>query len=254
MLGFFLFLIIGLGNEQSTGLFKSQLDRRQFIQVRIVENLCCSLLILPALIFSGNYLIALAAVLSGLILGTITFPTPRSFKLPSPFRKIPFEASQGFRRYFWILAFLLFIWVRALQVGNLNLALVCQGFMTFIIMGFYTRPESPYFVWIFDKSPKSFLLFKIKQSIVLWSGFLLPVSLIDVLIFPAQAIWIIGIGLLSLLFMVSSVLAKYAAFPNQISVPETVLYALSLFFPPLLLLVMNEFYTKARRGLLRYLS
>jgi len=60
--------------------------------------------------------------------------------------------------------------------------------------------------------------------------------------------------LIGCLYVGSMVIAKYAAFPREMNVPQTLLYVLSFIFPPFLPFVLIHFYSKAKAQLNRILS
>ena len=57
--------------------------------------------------------------------------------------------------------------------------------------------------------------------------------------------WVIQVG--GYLFLSAIVLAKYSAFPGEITLPQVILLALCFTFPPLILLVIWMFWKQALR-------
>ena len=54
-------------------------------------------------------------------------------------------------------------------------------------------------------------------------------------------------------FLIVIILAKYAAFPNEIQLPQAIVLAACVWFPPLLLLTIPYFYIHAVQRLNRLL-
>jgi len=136
--------------------------------------------------------------------------------LPTPFKKLPFEPIVGFRKTFLVLLGILFLIIKAIQVGNYNLGIVSYGATFLTMMSYYSKPEPKFFVWIFDRTSKIFLRSKLFQCL-----------------FAAASI----------------IFAKYSAYPSEMSILEGLLYAVGLSFPPLLLIIIPIFYKKSLRNL-----
>jgi hypothetical protein len=51
------------------------------------------------------------------------------------------------------------------------------------------------------------------------------------------------------LFLWTVILAKYSAYPGEMNLPEGMIIAISIYFPPLLLAIIPFFYTKSIRKL-----
>jgi len=116
-------------------------------------------------------------------------------------------------------------------------------------MSYYFRPEHKYFVWIYSENSKGFIKRKILSSFV--CAFLLtgPGMISICLAFPEYIMATIALYATSYVFLASIILAKYSAFPDEISLPQGILYAISLWFPPMLIFVLPVFYKQAKRKL-----
>jgi hypothetical protein len=130
-------------------------------------------------------------------------------------------------------------------VGNFNLTVFALTLIFATCLSFYSEPEAPFYVWIFAQSPATFLYKKLVIAGVYANLLALPICILA-LIFFSDSWWIIILFLfLGSLFLITTILAKYADFPRYIGLPSTIFLGLSLVFPPLLLILIPYFYKKA---------
>ena len=66
---------------------------------------------------------------------------------------------------------------------------------------------------------------------------------------PSEFELILIFFLIGLLFLWTVILAKYSAYPGEMNLPEGMIIAFSIYFPPLLLAIIPFFYTKSIRKL-----
>lgn len=232
-------------NEQLEIIFKAN----DYQKIRISENL---LVALPFVLFLVAELAFLAAFLLVLLAVALAFWATKQrlhFVLPTPFKKWPFEYIVGFRKTLWLLVLLYFVLLKAIQVDNFNLAIVTLGASFLLGMSYYLKPEKVYFVWIYAADSKQFLYQKIKQGLLAASILSAPMLLLLGLFFQQHIMVVLLVQLLGYIFLISMILAKYSAFPKEINLPQAILYALSLSFPPLLLIVIPIFYKQAKARL-----
>ena len=138
---------------------------------------------------------------------------------------------------------------KAIQVDNFNLGVVSFGVLFLICMSFYLKPEPSYFVWVHADSPDSFLKRKLGWAFICATTMTVPALLSLIVFFPDYLIISIVVAVVGYIYLSSMVFAKYSAFPKEINVPQGIMYVISLWFPPLLLLVIPIFYKKAKRNL-----
>jgi hypothetical protein len=171
------------------------------------------------------------------------------FTLPTPFFKRPFEFSVGFRNtfYLFIIAYLLtFI---AIFYDNFNLGVFALLMVIVIPFSYYLTPENDYFVWIFNCSPKQFLLTKIKTGILYSSMLSFPIALVlGYRYFTNIEVILLSI-FLGYFYLIAMVLAKYASYPNEIGFPEVTIIITSLFFPPMLFAIIPYFFIRSTKRL-----
>lgn len=142
-----------------------------------------------------------------------------------------------------------FVVFKAIQVNNYNLGIVTLGLVFLLMMSFYLKPEAKYFVWIYANKSTTFLKKKIVVAFISASILITPLLIALIIAFESNVIISVGVFLLGFVFLYSVILAKYSAYPNEIGVPQGILYTLSLWFPPLLLFVLPLFYKRSKQKL-----
>ena len=67
--------------------------------------------------------------------------------------------------------------------------------------------------------------------------------------FPSEWMTTLLVYVGSYIILGSVVVAKYSSFPHEMNVPQGIMYALSLLFPPLLVVAVWVFYSKSKKRL-----
>ncbi len=173
---------------------------------------------------------------------------------PTPFRKKPFEFIVGFRRSLFLFTAAYGIMFASIYVHNLNLGIFALCLNYLIILGFYIKPENDFFVWSFSDNPSVFLFKKIKTALKYSCMLCFPMVLILSVFYSENMVLFTLIFLVGWAYLVAIVLAKYAAFPDEMDIKEGMLIAISISIPPLLVGVIPYFYLKAKKQLQKYLS
>jgi hypothetical protein len=224
---------------------QSCFSNRQYFQVRLIENILLVLPFVAFLLFKNNIIIALGMlVISG---SFAFFRTKNSFQwsIPTPFYKYPFEFTVGFRKTFFVFIGAYVLTYIAISVENFNLGIFALILSCFTTLSFYAEPEEDYFVWIFSKTPKSFLFSKIKIALLSLTLLCLPIWISLGIAFTENLRVLFIFQGLGYLYLVTVLLAKYSAFPRKISVPQGFLLAFGVWLPPLLILIIPFFYKKS---------
>ena len=228
----------------------SEADYRE---IRIIENLLVSTPFMFFLLYKQCFAAALVLVILAPIMGLKRFNTAMNFVLPTPFSRRPFEFVVGFRNTFFIFPLSYALACIAIAVDNFNLGIFSMLFVFLPISAFYVKPENEYYVWMFAVKPGAFLLKKI-QTAVIFSIILVSPVLASLLVFyPGEAYTILLFFLAACAILATVVLAKYSAYPGEMNLPQVVMIAFSLYFPPLLLAIAPYFYFQSVRHLKPYL-
>lgn len=233
----------------------SEKDRTDFListfgdktkkKIRILENLFVCVPFVSILIYKYNFLEAGILFVLSIILALISFQTNFNFTIPTPFSKRPFEFSVGFRRTFLIFPIAYALTVIAINVGNLNLGIFSMLLIFLTTLSFYTKPEHEYYVWIHAETPKSFLKDKIIVATKFVTLLVAPILLSLLIFYPTEFGMILLFFLIGILFLWTIIFAKYSAYPDEMNLPEGVIIAVSIFFPPILLFIIPFFYSKS---------
>lgn len=241
--------VLRLGDVKRNDLLRAIFRKKEFYQIRLLENVIVASPFFLYLLYEGRYLMSLLLLPLSLLAVLANFRQSFFMTIPTPFRKFPFEFIVGFRKslpFFLLAGFLLY---KGIEIANFNLALFSLGLVFLMSMSFYLEPEALYFVWIFNSDASSFLRQKMLHALMCVSILSLPFLLLLCFYFPDK-IWImaitqfVGYGML-----IAMLLAKYSAFPDTMSIPQGIFFALSLWFPPMLLITIPVFYAQSKKRL-----
>ncbi len=223
-------------------------------KIRILENLMVSFPFLLFLVYKGLLLFICILLFFSWLLAMLNFSVSLHFTIPTPFRKRPFEFTSGFRNTFWFLAAAYLLAIIAVWVNNFNLGIFAQLTVFATTLSYYSRPEHEYYVWSHAGNAGKFLLGKIGTGLLFSSVLVLPLVLMLSLVFTKDIVAIVMFLLAGYAFLVCMILAKYAAYPKQLNLPQTVIMGLCIYFPPLLGVVIPYFAVQSVRRLKYYLQ
>ncbi len=240
-----LYLVQHLGNRKRTELITSIFSSGETRLIRMLENLVLTIPFLPILMINSHHSDALMLTAISLLLGGLNVQIKVGKVIPTPFGNMPFEAIVGTRKTIVFLLIGYILCIIAVMVTNFNLAIFSLLSVFAVTMSFYTEPEDEYFVWVFNRTPKGFLIEKIRHALICVSGLILPIISMLFLFHFEEVGKIVLFILLGYAYLIMIVLAKYASFPDSINLPDSVLIALSLLLLPILIALIPWFYTRA---------
>jgi hypothetical protein len=188
-------------------------------------------------------------LLLAVFMALFNFTSAIAFTIPSPFYKKPFEFTVGWRNTWFLFFFAYFLTVMSIVAQNFNLGAFSLMLVFLISLSFYTKPDDEYYVWIFNKSPNGFLWTKTKIALTYSTLLALPIIITLAVFYFNQLLTLLAILLLGFIYLIAIILAKYAAFPHEINVPQGILLGSTFLFPPMLLAIIPFFYLQARRRL-----
>jgi len=242
-------LIGKLSETRRTEFLKICFDDAKLKKIRVAENLVCLLPFLIFLLYKQLFISAVLLFVLTTILALLNFRTTLNFTLWTPFSKRPFEFSTGFRNTFYLLFFAYVLTVIAVSANNFNLGIFAMLLVFVTTLSYYTKPENEYYVWTYNVNPRHFLFSKIKTAIQYSSILSLPIALVLTIFFYPN----IGILLLSFLiglaFIVSVIVSKYSAYPNEMSITQGIVLALCIWFPPVLVVLIPYLFKKSENRL-----
>lgn len=251
---FALTFISGFSEMNRNIYLKSCFPTNKYYQIRLLENILFALPFVVFLFFKLEFLLGLILlVLSGLTL----FAAVKKLevrKTPTPFYRFPFEYIVGFRKYLLVYPFAYFLIYKSVNASNFNLGVFAVGFIILIHLSFYVQAENKYFVWIFNSSPKIFLVKKIVVGIIYSSLLTMPGILILGFWYSEYLLILTGVVVINTLLIISIILAKYSAYPEEMNLPQYILFALGIWMPPLLIPFILYFYLQSIKKLKPLLS
>lgn len=218
-------------------------------KIRVLESLIISSPFVLMLLHKSLFVETGILLLCSLTIALFSYHSNLNFTIPTPFSKNPFEFAVGFRKSFLMFPLTYALTAISVYVDNFNLGIFSMLLIFLITLSFYSKPEEEYYVWIHADTPISFL--KRKVIIATKNSILLSIPVvIGLLLFYADEYGMIFLSLLiGILFLWTMVLAKYSAFPSEMNLPEGILIAFAVSFPPLVLLIIPYFYTKSIKNL-----
>jgi hypothetical protein len=232
---------------------KTIFTHKNVVRIRIIENLVISIPFLIVLLIKKQFVLAGVLEIMAVGLSFITSRKSSNFVLPTPFGKTPFEFMTGIRRSLLIIVLAYAIAIVSIAIDNFNLGAFALILIFLTGLSFYSQPENEYYVWNYSLTPRKFIFQKIFIAIIHSSLLTAPALLTLMIAF--SNIWILLlIQMLGYLALTTIILTKYAAFPNQINIPQFIILILSLQFPPILIFVIPYFHFRALKQLKVYLK
>ena len=242
-------LVAKLSETQRTEFLKICFGNLQLKKIRIIENLICILPFLAFMVFKLLFLSVAVLLILSVILALVNFQTTYNYTIWTPFSKHPFEFTIGFRNTFYLFFVAYILTLIAISVNNFNLGLFAMLLVFATTLSFYSKPENEYYVWTYRLNANHFLFEKTKTAMLLTSYLVLPIVVILSIYFTQT------IGLLLIFFLVGSgfliliIVTKYSTYPKEINIPEGLLLALCIWFPPVLIFLIPFLFLKAKKSL-----
>ena len=242
-------LLIKLSEKNRTDFLLATFGDKLKIKIRVLENLIISFPFALILACKSLVLEAITLLLLSITSALFSFHSNINFTVPTPFSKNPFEFTTGFRKTFLIFPLTYALSIIAINVGNFYLGIFSMLLVILITLSFYSKPEEEFYVWVHANTPRSFLIKKIMIATKHSTLLTIPISLGLLIFYPAKYDLILLFLFIGILFLWTMVLAKYSAFPSEINLPEGIIIAFALSFPPLVLLIIPYFYIKSINNL-----
>jgi hypothetical protein len=247
-------LILKLSETKRTEFLKFTFKDTYFKRIRLLENLLLALPFFVFLLIKMEFIVALSLLLIAGLTSIIQIKIIGHFTTPTPFSRKPFEFLVGFRKSILIFPLIYALTGIAVYIGNFNLAIFSLLLVFVVIFNFFSQPEEDYFVWIFNQNPKQFLFSKMRISLVYSTVLMLPSFCVLMLVYYTDFLIITCFLLIAYLLVFTVIVAKYSAFPKEMSITQGFLFVMSLFFPPLLLFVLPYFFNQSVKQLNSYLK
>ncbi len=233
---------------------KLNYSRADFLKIRLMENLLAAFPFVVMLLISANYYLALGVFLAAGFMAINTKRLVWQIVLPTPFYRHPFEFTAGFRLSFLLVLGGYYLTYISIRYANFGIGIFVIYALGVLAALYHSYPEDQYYVWIFHRTATSFIFYKLLSAWAYTSLLSLPVGAALVLANPDKLGLILAAWWLGLAVCTVGVLAKYAAFPREISLQEGLPLGFSIMFPPLLLVLIPYFYLSAQRHLKEILA
>ena len=238
-----------LSESGRVGFLKQHFSKTEFQKIRGLENILVVLPFIIGLLINHQWLIACGVLAVALLMSLSTVERNLNFTLPTPFYKYPFEFVIGFRKNYPVILGAGFVLTMAVMYDNANLGLFSLAVVLLLCLSYYMQAETSYLVWIYAMTPIHFLFHKVTIAMMYTALMSLPFIIVLLIFFTGHAGFIALLLGLGLLYQLATILGKYAFFPAPINLPQGILMAVSFWFPPLLLILIPYFYTRAIRQL-----
>lgn len=236
-----------LNERKKIEFLKKQFKGKEVFGIRIFENTMMLLPFLSLLFYNGDYELAMILLILGLCFALTSFRYNLNYAFRTPYAKYPFEFLIGFRRYFLLFLFSYWLVYISISSSNLNIGIFGIILVIFTCCLFYSTPERIFYVWIFSMNPTVFLKHKISVAVKYSFCTSFPITAILSFFFFDEIFLIIGFQFLGLVYLVTIILGKYAAYPSKLNLPQTLGIFLSIWLPPLLFLLIPFFYKESIR-------
>lgn len=163
-----------------------------------------------------------------------------------------FEIKSGIRRYFGPFVAIYVSGVCSIfWVGGIPVAIIA---LLFIFLNFYQQCESRQIIDRQPLTPHRFLVDKLTRNLQIFAVICLPLLGLFVWFHPNLALLIALEMLLALLILAFAIVLKYALYaPNTDLTANSLIIAIALFFPPMVVLGIPIYYYKATHNLKQYL-
>lgn len=221
----------------------------EYRKLRLIENFIVILPFIAFLVYEQLFTSVIILTILAMLMALVNFNRTFNYTIPTPFYKKPFEFTVGFRNTFYLFFFAYFLTFMAIYVGNFNLGIFALLLIFLVSLSFYSKPENEYYVWSFITTSKGFLFEKIKTGLVYSTILSIPILIVLGIFFLSETFSLLGFTLLGYVYLVTIILAKYSAYPNQMNLPQGILIGISLLFPPILIGIIPYFYLQSIKRL-----
>lgn len=241
--------LLSVSSSVRNRFLKTCFSNNDYYVIRLLENIVITLPFVIFLMVQKLFLFAALFPIASAMMVFFNFASIPGITLPTPFYKKPFEFIVGFRRAVPAFLFFYFLTFMAVLVDNFNLGIFALLSVLLICMNFYTQPENEFFVWIFSTGSKGFLFQKIRNALLYALILCSPVIAILSIFYFYNIVIVIGFLGLGYLYLITIILAKYSAYPDKMNLPQALLFALCIIFPPALLAIIPFFYLQSVKKL-----
>ncbi len=209
-----------LSEVKRNDFLKNCVGDTRYRKIRILENLAIIFPFAIFLIYKQSYLATSILTSLAALVALLNFKTTYNLTIPTPFYKKPFEFTVGFRNTFFLFFIAYALTAIAVAVDNFNLGVFSLAIIFLSVLCYYLKPENEYFVWSYSLTPAKFLVEKIKTAFIFSLYLCLPVLLVLSIFYVEHLGALLLFTLLGYLYLAAIIMAKYAAYPNEMNVVQ----------------------------------
>lgn len=244
-----LFFLTKLTEKKRNEFLKSCFTLKRYFILRLLENLIIIFPFAIFLIYQKSFIFI--TILLVFASTSIFFNLNKSFNftIPTPFGKKPFEFTVGFRNTFFIFPVAYYLTYISISVGNFNLGVFSMLLVFLVALSYYSKLEHEYYIWSFNLSPKEFLAEKMKTGLFNTTLICIPIIIALGIFFSSELETLLTFLIVCYAYLVTLILAKYSVYPNEMSIPQGVLIAISLIFPPIIVGIIPYFFIQSTKRL-----
>lgn len=238
-----------LSEKRRNDFLNTLFNFANYHKIRLIENYIFATPFIIFLLLENFYFESLGLTFVTTLLSFIKIKQSWNLKIPTPFKKFPFEFIVGFRKTFFMFPIIYFFCFKAFQIQNFNLGLFSLIAVYLLSFLYYPKPENIYFVWIYSADTKAFLFKKIMNALICSSIISLPILFSLVFFFNGNLWLILAVLIFGILLLASIILAKYSTFPSEMNLLQGIIYGISIWIPPMFLITIPYFYKHSKTNL-----
>ena len=212
----------------------------RYRKIRILENLIVALPFVIFLIYKQHFYLTIIFAAITILIALFSFKATYNITIPTPFFQKPFEFTVGFRNTFFMFFVAYGLSIIAVIVDNFNLGVLALALIILTTLGYYLKPENEYFVWSYSCTPAQFLIAKIRTALLFSFCLYLPVLILLSVFYFDHIGALFACTFLGFLYLITLVLAKYSAYPEEMGIIQGIIFAIGL-FPPMLIVIIPLF-------------
>jgi hypothetical protein len=210
-------LLLKLGGSRRNELIRLLYGSINYRKIRIAENLIIAAPFALYLLYEQRWWMTGIMIVAPILMARVKFSPSTYWIVPTPFKRLLHEYTTGFRKYFWLILMIYYIFGQSIVVNNFTLSMVCLIALGLFGMSFMMLLEHRYFIWLHTKDVKTFLRYKCMVAITAVSILVAPAAFFLLICHLDQWLFILGGYLLALLYQVYGILTKYSAYPRELS-------------------------------------
>ncbi|MDA9774437.1 hypothetical protein N9B82_05730 [Saprospiraceae bacterium] len=234
-----------LNEKKRNSFLKSCFPLSDYRKLRLIENILFAIPFAFALLAKLDFLMIPVLIIIAIVFARTQLSSNISLIIPSPFSKRPFEFSVGFRKTFYLFLLAYILAGISIVVDNANLGIFAILLIFAVSLSFYANKENEYYIWSFACSPAKFLLAKIKTAAIYASLICIPILIGLLIVFPEDYLYTLVFMIVGLSYLITTILAKYSAYPNDMSLPQVIIMFFCIILPPIMLFVIPSLFRRS---------